>query len=66
MNQTDPEVAAAARRVAGTAALRRIRHLVDAEIAVEDWKSRWSRRIAALAVLLGIVIVLWGTAFLLR
>ncbi len=55
----EPEVAAASRHLAGISALRRIRRIVDSDQAEEEWKSRWARRIGAVAVVLCIVVVTW-------
>jgi hypothetical protein len=41
--------------------LRRLRHLVDGEIANEQWRARWARRLAlvlGLPVLIYVLIVL--------
>lgn len=62
MNETsiDPEISNASRRVTGIAALRRIRRIVDAETAQAELKSRWARRIGAVACVLGIIVVTWS------
>lgn len=62
----DPKIAAASRRVAGISALRQIRQLVDAEMAEENAKARWAKRISVAAIVGGIVAVSWTINAILR
>lgn len=43
----------ASRRLAGLAALRRLRRLVDEENALELWRTRWALRLGSLFAVVG-------------
>ncbi|HJW26722.1 MAG TPA: hypothetical protein VJ576_17625 [Rhodocyclaceae bacterium] len=43
----------ASRRLAGLAALRRLRRLVDEENALEFWRARWAFRLGTLFAVVG-------------
>lgn len=62
MNQPadDPRIAAASRHVAGVAALRKIRRIVDEELTQEETKSRWAKRISVFAIIGLIVGASWA------
>ena len=56
----------ASRRIAAFAALRQIRQLVDQELATEQLKTVWARRLGAVAGLALILSVTWALFLTLR
>ncbi len=55
----DPEIRRAVRRTVGIAALRRIRHIVDADNQLEADKSRWARRLSIFFLLAALLALAW-------
>ena len=68
MNQQtdDAQIAAASQRVAGISALRKIRQIVDVEVAQEQIKSRWAKRVSVFAVVGIILATAWGINAILK
>ncbi|HRE16741.1 MAG TPA: hypothetical protein PLW86_06670 [Rhodocyclaceae bacterium] len=61
MNSPDMlQIEIASRRTAGMAALRKIRRIVDAEIAHEQIKATWAKRFTAGFGILLIVAITWS------
>lgn len=56
---SDPELDRAVRRTVGLAALRRIRQIVDADIARERAAARLARWLAPLLALAALAVVAW-------
>lgn len=56
---SDPELERAVRRTVGLAALRRIRQIVDAEIAREQAATRLARWLAPLLAVAAVAVVAW-------
>ena len=55
----DPEIRRAVRRTVGIAALRRIRHIVDADNQLEADKSRWASRLSIFFLLAALLALAW-------
>jgi len=55
----DPEIQRAVRRIAGIAALRRIRRIVDADNELEAGQRRWARRLSIFLVIAAILALAW-------
>lgn len=62
----DPQIAAASQRLAGISALHKIRQIVDVEVAQEQTKSRWAKRVSVFAVVGIIVAVGWAANAILQ
>ncbi|OHC65096.1 MAG: hypothetical protein A2045_00030 [Rhodocyclales bacterium GWA2_65_20] len=55
----DPDIQRAVRRIAGIAALRRIRRIVDADNQLEASKQRWARRLSIFLILAALLVLAW-------
>ncbi|HEX5392241.1 MAG TPA: hypothetical protein VFW68_03115 [Rhodocyclaceae bacterium] len=59
MASEDDPVQQAVRRQTGIAALRRLRKMVDDEVAQDRLHARWARRLGVVLVVAAIVAVVW-------
>ncbi|MDD5248060.1 MAG: hypothetical protein PHY45_03690 [Rhodocyclaceae bacterium] len=56
---SDPDIEDAVKRLAGFAALRRLRRLVDADQAQQDAQARWAARLAWAFALAAVLALAW-------
>lgn len=56
---SDPRIDEAVRRTVGIAALRRLRRLVDAEMAADAAAARWARRLSWILAVAAVLAVAW-------